>query len=99
MTSSARYRWSVASRALAAIVGGYALTSLLTIALSELLPRWGMEQAQVVLLSAVMSFLVFAAIIMAVFHTRTASRAWLWLTAASVTLGIIIVLSRAGNAS
>ena len=37
------HRWSVASRTAAAIVGGYGFTTLLVIALSVLLARFGVN--------------------------------------------------------
>lgn len=83
-------RLSMASRVLAAIAGGYALTSLIILALSYLLPLFGMAQAGAVHAVTVISFLIYAVIIMAVFHTRTAARAWLGLAAAALPCGLII---------
>jgi hypothetical protein len=36
------------------------------------------------------SFLVWTAIVMTVFHARSATRAWAWLTAAAVPLSLIV---------
>ena len=83
---AARYRWSAASRALAAIFGGYILTSLLSIALALLLTAFGMNKAEAVLATTMASFLMYAAIVMAVFHARTPTRAWLGLAIASAPL-------------
>ena len=80
----AAYRWSVASRALAGIVGGYVLTSLIVLVLSLTLPWIGVLQTEAVLASTIGSFLVWVAIIMAVFH------AWLWLVGAALPMGIIV---------
>lgn len=87
---SAQYRWSVASRVLAASVGGYAFTSLMTIAVSLLLPLAGMPLASAVLTATMASFLVWAGIVMAVFHARSATRAWAWMAGAAVPLGLIV---------
>ena len=87
-----RYRWPVVSRALAATLGGYALTSLLPLALSLLLPMAGGSQAEAVLATTVSSFIAYAAIIMAVFHACGAARAWLWLVVAAVPPVIITAL-------
>ena len=86
----AAYRWSVASRALAAIVGGYVLTSLIVLVLSLALPWIGVSQAEAVLASTIGSFLVWVAIIMAVFHARSATRAWIWLVGAALPMGILV---------
>lgn len=87
------HRLSVAARILAAVAGGYALTSLITLALSHLLPRAGVLQAEAVLASTMVSFLIYAVIVMAVFHARTAWRAWLGLIVGAIPCGLAIGLS------
>jgi hypothetical protein len=77
-----RHSLPIISRVLAAITGGYAVTSLLTLALTLMLAALGVNQAQALLAATTGSFLVWAAIIMAVFHARSALRAWLWLAGA-----------------
>src|SRR5262245_3082485 len=91
---SARYRWSLVSRVTAAAVGGYALTSLSTIALSLLLPELGVGRAEALTASIIASFLFYAAIIMAVFCARSATRAWMALIIASVPPGLVLILLR-----
>lgn len=76
MNDSARYRLSVASRVLAAAVGGYALTSALAILMALLLPT---GRAQAVMLASDIGFLVYVSILLWAFHTPTAKRAWGWL--------------------
>ena len=90
----AKQRWSVTSRTLAAIVGGYALTSLITVALSLALPWLGMNQAEAVLASTIVSFLIYAAIIMGVFQARTALRAWLGLGLMAIPCVLVIGLAK-----
>lgn len=85
-------RWSIASRALAAALGGYALTSLATIALPLLLETMGVDRSQALITTMMAGFLLYAAIIMAVFHARSAMSAWAWLVGASLTLGIVVLL-------
>lgn len=91
-SETSRYRLSVAARTLAAIVGGYVLTSLFNIAMPLLLGATGVNVPQALLAATTISFLLWAAIIMAVFHARCASRAWGWLLGASIPLGLIIFL-------
>ena len=86
----AKERWSVASRVLAAAAGGYALTSLTTLALSLLLHRVGAGRAEAVLASTMASFLLYTAVVMAVFHARTALRAWTGIILAAVP-GVTII--------
>lgn len=92
MILSAQYRWSVLSRTLAAIGGGYVLASLLSVALSLLLSLGGMNKAEAVLAMTMISFLIYAAIIMAVFHASTATRAWIGLAIACVPPALFSVL-------
>lgn len=89
---AARRRWSIAARVLAASVGGYALTSLLNLALPLALASFGVNQAQALLATTTASFLIYAAIIMAVFHARSAARAWAWLAASALPLGLVVWL-------
>lgn len=90
--SNARRRWSVASRVLAAVVGGYALTSLSTLAVPLLFSAAGHGQAEALHATTMAGFLVYAGIVIAVFHARSASRAWTWLAVASAPPGIVIAL-------
>lgn len=89
----------IVARVLAAALGGYAVTSLLTIALPLILTLVGCNQAQALLGTATVSFLVWTAIVMAVFHARTASRAWLTLTISGALLFAIILLLLPGRDS
>ena len=85
---TARYRWMVASRVLAAVVGGYAVTSLATAVLALLLPRVGVgSQASGVLAATLWSFALYTAIVIWVFSTRSAKRAWVGLALSSLVLG------------
>ena len=100
MTQGAAYRWSVAARIAAAVVGGYAFTSLLTIAASLLLPRFGINQAQTLFWATMASFLVYAIAIMAVFHARTAMRAWIGVLLFSAAPALVVaVLTIQGGGS
>ncbi len=67
---------SVLSRTIAAIIGGYVLSNLLAVLTSYLLP---MQTADSVLLSLQLSFLFYSIVIICVFSTKTAGKAWLGL--------------------
>lgn len=99
MAPVARNRWSVASRALAAIVGGYVLTNLVTLTLSLLPSLTGAAVASSLLGATMASFLIWTAIVMAVFHARTAVRAWGWLTGIALPLAwaVCLLLPGAGR--
>lgn len=95
-TSNTHSRWSVASRVLAAVVGGYALTSLLTLAVPLLFSAAGLSQAQALLATTMTSFPVYAAVILVVFHARSAARAWACLAVAALPPGIVTALQLPG---
>jgi len=86
------YRLAVASRILAATVGGYGLASLANIVAALLLGALGVNLPQALLATTMASFLLYAAIVMAVFHARSAGRAWAWLVGAALPLGLLVLL-------
>lgn len=75
------------SRVLAASIGGYAVVSLLTVAWSLLLP---LPRPTAVVAATMASFAVYAAVVMAVFSVRTATRAWLVLAAAALPAAVVV---------
>lgn len=80
LTDATHYRLGVASRVLAAAIGGYALMSALTVLLALPLSWWWpMPRGQAVLVTTYISFLLYIPILLWVFHTRSAARAWGWL--------------------
>lgn len=83
------YRLGVASRALAAIGGSYAVTSLAVMALALMLP--GREVDRVVA-ATLTGLAVFPCCVMWCFATRTALKAWLGLILTGLVLGAIIWL-------
>ncbi|WP_235037664.1 MULTISPECIES: hypothetical protein [unclassified Novosphingobium] len=78
-----------AARTLAGTLGAYGLTVQVTVVLSFLLARAGMERVEAVTAATLASFAVFAAISMAVFHARSAGRAWLWLVMTAAPLALL----------
>ena len=94
MSVDRKYRLAVASRVLAGFGGGYVLTSLIVATLSLALPG---GQASVVLSSTMAGFLIYAIIIMAAFHARSAIRAWLWIMAPSIPLAVLLAFMLSGG--
>lgn len=86
---SPAYRFAVASRAVAAILGGYMLSALATFALAAFLP---MPRSQASLTATLLSFLIYTCVVIWVFATRTAWHAWAGIIAPSVALGGLILL-------
>ncbi len=71
---TSRYRLNVASRVMAAVVGGYALVAAIQLLLTLISPvaPAGMGARLVI-------YAIHIAILMWVFHTRSVTRAWAWL--------------------
>jgi len=85
------YRLAVTSRALAAIFAGYLLASVASICLAQWLP---MPRAEAVVLSMMLSFLVYLAAIIWCFACRSALQAWVGVLAPCALLGAAYALAR-----
>jgi len=99
VSASFRYRLGVASRAIAAIAGGYGVAALSAAALALCLPAaFGMARSEAAMTGTLASFIVFALAVMWVFAARTAWRAWSGLVIAAVVPGsLVLLLTRAGG--
>ncbi|MGC4252804.1 MAG: hypothetical protein QM605_15385 [Sphingobium sp.] len=93
----ARARWGVTFRVLAGTIGAYGLASLATVVLSLVMATLGMDRVEAVYAATIASFAIFAVIAIAVFHTRSARRAWDWLLAFAVPLGLLSWLLMPGT--
>lgn len=91
-----RYRIGVASRAVAAIGGGYVLTALLVTVLSLSLPG---ARAEATLAATLVSFALYAAAVVWVFAARSAARAWLGLSVPAAMLALAVWLLRQPGAT
>lgn len=100
VSASFRYRLGVASRAVAAIAGGYGVAALCAAALAMCLPAaFGMARSEATMTGTLASFIVFALAVMWVFAARTALRAWSGLAIAALLPGLLVLLmlTRAGG--
>jgi hypothetical protein len=79
----ASYRWAVASRVLAAVLGGYVLAALSSVCMAWLLP---MARGEAVVSAMMLSFLVYLVAVLWCFACRTAGRAWLGLAMPALAL-------------
>ena len=89
-----RYRLAVASRALAAVGGGYALAAGTNVVLARALRG---PQEEVIALSTMPSFLLWAGVVVWVFAARTAGRAWLGLLVPGALVAAAFWCLRAGG--
>lgn len=93
VSASFRYRLGVASRAVAAIAGGYGVAALSAAALALCLPAaFGMARSEAAMTGTLASFIVFALAVMWVFAARTAWRAWSGLVIAALLPGLLVLL-------
>lgn len=91
------YRWQVASRVLAASLGGYVFTAVTASALALLLPVLvGVRTSVSVLAGSLLGFVLFIAIAVGVFSARSVGKVWLSLAAGSALMGLLVVMLRAG---
>ena len=93
MSAGVRYRLGVASRAVAAIAGGYGVAALSAALLALCLPPlFGTARSEAAMTGTLASFLVFAVAVMWVFAARTALRAWSGLAVIGAVLGSFLLL-------
>lgn len=89
--SWAAYRWAVLSRTLAAVFGGYALSSVVAACLAVWLP---LPRADAVMTGLMVSFVVYAVAVVWVFATRNAYRAWAGVVLPTVGFMALFALKR-----
>ena len=82
-------RWDVASRTLAAVVGGYVATAVMTAFLARTLP---LTRGDSTTFATLISFVIYAGLVLAVFGTRTTLRAWLAVLAPTGLFGALLLL-------
>jgi hypothetical protein len=88
------YRLGVASRAVAAILGGYALAAACTAALAVALP---MKPVDAVMTATMISFVVYTCAAMWAFSARNALHAWLGIVLPAVICGTGLLIAGAGS--
>ncbi|MBL6458378.1 DUF3649 domain-containing protein [Belnapia sp. T6] len=85
------WRWpGLLSRIVAAVLGGYAIGALVSVACAVLLP---LPRSEAVVIGMMLSFLAYAGVVLWVFAARTAWRAWAGLLAP----GLLLAASWAGR--
>ena len=81
----------VVSRAIAAVVGGYALASATAVCLALILP---MARSEAVLTGTMVSFVAYVCVVIWAFSAASAARAWTGLLLAAGALGIGLLIHR-----
>jgi hypothetical protein len=79
-----RYRFAVASRIVAAAVGGYVLAALASICLAWSLP---LGRPEAVVSSMMLAFVVYLVVVLWCFACRSAWRAWAGIALPGLVLG------------
>lgn len=90
--SPVRHRFAVASRALAALVGGYGLATAFTVALGRALE---LPKEEIVNTAALPAFLWYAGAAVWAFYASTSARAWLGIGLPAAVLTLAAWLLRA----
>lgn len=86
-----RYRWVVLLRVLMATLGGYALTALACVVLAHALVALGtMQPAPAVLLSTLLSFVLYTAVALWVFHVRSLPRVAAWMAGSAAVMAVAL---------
>lgn len=88
---SLKGRLAVASRVVAALIGGYLVTALSSICLAQFLP---LARAEAVVLAMTLSFLVYLIAVLWCFACRSAWGAWFGLLLPSAALGAMYASAR-----
>ena len=95
---TARYRWMVVSRLLAATVGGYVVASLFGALTAFSLPMVaGLTLADGVVIGTMLGFVVHAGLFVFAFSPVRAGRVWAWLLGAALLTGAML-WAAGGNA-
>ncbi|MDQ2187261.1 hypothetical protein RBI13_18950 [Alcaligenaceae bacterium A4P071] len=88
---SGRYRLAIFSRVLAAVVGGYALSALISTALTLLLvSAIGVSRANSVLIASMLSFAIYAGVAVWVFAIKRLAA--VWAMQATIGCGCLVVV-------
>lgn len=95
-TLSRRYRLAVASRALAAIFGGYGLAAAFCVCLALTLP---LDKSEAAIAGGVLGFIVYCAAVIWVFAARSALRAWAGVLLPALALAAVAWLAKSGGAA
>lgn len=98
VVSMGRYRWAVASRALAATVGGYALASATAAGAGLVLARTGSSGVDAVLWGSMLAFIVHAIAALWAFGCASARRAWLGIGIPAAVLAVLALSLRGAAA-
>ena len=86
-----RYRWAVLLRVLMATLGGYALTALACAVMAHVLVAVGaMQPGPAVLLSTLLSFVLYTAVALWVFHVRSLPKVAAWMAGSAAVMAVAL---------
>lgn len=95
LSENASYRAGIASRTLAAVLGGYLASSSASALLALALPAMGVTRADAVINATLLSFALLTCAVLWAFAARSAARAWIWLLLPSAVMsGIAYAMYR-----
>ena len=92
------YRMQVLSRVVCALGGGYVLSAAFAAATGLVLVQWaGMSKVDAVTVATMLSFVVFAVIVLWVFACASTRRAWVGTTGVSLVLCALVLAMYQGQ--
>ena len=99
-SSERAVRWAVASRVVAAALGGYAVTALASWAFSLAMVRWAhWSRVDAAVTGGLASFALYAVCVITVFSVRSATRAWACMAVAGGALFLLALVLPPGGPS
>ena len=87
MSELSRYRWTITSRAVAAIGGGYLLSALFCASAGLALTRLDVSRLNAVMIATMLAFVVHAIAAIWAFRASSAKRVWFGMLAFGAFLG------------
>jgi hypothetical protein len=87
---------SILSRLCAAALGGYGVATLASILIARVLP---LSEAQALGVGLLLSFVVYAGVVIWVFAAASALRAWVGVAAVSIVIAGVLILIAASSRS
>lgn len=88
-SSMPRYRWAIASRALAATAGGYALSALFCASAGLALLHAGASRLDAVMTATMLAFVLQPIAAIWAFRARSTSRVWVGMAILAALLGVL----------
>ena len=92
LSGLSRYRWAIASRAVAAVLGGYALSALFCASAGLALAHLGSSRLDAVMIATMSAFVVHALAVLWAFRADSVRKVWVGMAVLASIFGGTAVL-------